>query len=326
MTPTLILIVAVLPIILLIGGIRRFVLQVLYVVMQGLIWLVQRMFATVPAWMIRLAISLGNAARGTLNWITTVLRVVGWLLVAVVLINVIGIAYGNLTVLAVEAALIATCAYMLFKFSSIFGKTWGATTAVVLYGLAILGFLWPASIPVSPKALALLLLALPMTDILWHTGRGAAVPAWIKWSVRTAAVLFIVAATIVITVTQIGWLNVGWNRVKYENQLIKNQSDRQEGLQNLGLSEIDKTNASIYFWRQQETKYGGLKDADQKQLDELLALLKRQEAAVAKGEPKVPNMGWEMPDEDSLLPIAIALVVALGIGLMVTRKGGSSHA
>lgn len=282
-TPIAIIVVFVVSLILLIGGARRFLLQALYGLMQSAILIYQRIsgVAIPPVWMTRLATSLHNAARGTLNWITTVLSIIGWILVVLVLAIAVGIASGNTLALGAIAMFFGTLAYLLFRASWIFNKTWGATTALVLYGLAVAGLLMPATVRINPKFVVAGLLVWTMFGILWRLASQTQTrtAVWAKWTVRTAMVLVIIATATVLVATQVGWVDLRVGRTLFSNNVINDQANTENAFHKNAESAIDNTVRGIYYTLGNEVNSGApnpdAADADLEKLEAQKAVIKK---------------------------------------------------
>lgn len=296
-TPLVILVVFVVSLILLIGGVRRFVLMAGYVAMQALIWLVQQIGLLIygtavaaPGFMVRIATALRNAARTATGPIVRVLTWLGWILVVLVLVTAVGIGSGNTLALTAIAIVLGTIAYLLHRGAWLFNSTRFAVTALVLYGLAVAGLLFPSTVRIHPRFVVVVLLLWAMLGIVRRlasqrqtTAAGTSVPTriaiWAGRVLRTAMVLIIVAVVAVLVGTQIGVIDLQLGRMLFSNKAVNNQADAEADFHQTAETALDNTVRGIYHTLGNEMNSGApnaaAADSDFVKLEQQQAVLDR---------------------------------------------------
>ncbi|MBI3952622.1 MAG: hypothetical protein HY336_01545 [Candidatus Doudnabacteria bacterium] len=210
--------------VLLIGGIRRYVLRALYWSLLRVLLLYQQITGRAPApWITRVVTWIRNAASAATGPIVSFLRWLGVTLAAVVIINIVAIGYGNGWVLWVEAVVLGTICYIFFSISRLWDGKAFAIPTLVFYGMAVLGLLFPDWVRVNPRLFVIGTLLIPMIKVATVLIN----QRWIKAVAVTSLVIIAVVAGAYVAYQQVGYVQLKAGRTAFVNNTIKAQANAE---------------------------------------------------------------------------------------------------
>jgi hypothetical protein len=239
-----------------------------------------------------------------------------------ILATVVSLWSGNVLAQATLAAVLGTIAYIPHRFVRLFGRTAFGLAALVLYGLAVAGFLYLGHYLVA------LLLVLVMLDITWSLLRSTRFPRPAKWAIGSVTSLALVALALVIVGTQVGWVDLQVGRGLFDNRVLNDQASAEVGFHEQARPVLDATVREIHEKLGNELVSGNPNPAA---ADAEITRLEAQKAVVAKAKEVSPVSGsswWRLPRlrSSALLPMVGFLIIGLGALLIATRQKGGRNA